>query len=106
MSGRQRTKETRALPAITATLKRALPDLAAEFGVRSLGIFGSTVRGEAKRGSDLDVLVEFDRAPSLFRFLELEERLGELLHARVDLVMKDALKPEIGRRILREVVPV
>ena len=94
------------IPEITATLRHALPDLAAEYGVRSLGLFGSIVRGEARRGSDLDVLVEFSRTPSLFRFLELEERLGKLLHVRVDLVMKDALKPEIGQRILREVVPV
>ena len=94
------------IPEITATLRRAMPDLATQYGVRSLGLFGSAVRGEARLGSDLDVLVEFSRTPTLFRFLDLEEHLGKMLHVRVDLVMKDALKPEIGRRILREVVPV
>jgi predicted nucleotidyltransferase len=77
-----------------------------EFGVRNLAIFGSYVRGEQHPGSDLDVLVEFDRVPSLFRYLELEEVLSTIAGVKVDLVMRRALKPRIGRRILAEAVAV
>ena len=50
------------------------------------------------------MLVEFVHAPSLFEFVDLEERLSALLGVRVDLVMKDTLKPLIGQQILNEVV--
>ena len=71
-----------------------------------MGLFGSYVRGEQRSGSDVDVLVEFNQTPSLLQFLALEHELTDALGVRVDLVMKDALKPAIGRHILREVVPV
>jgi len=48
--------------------------------------------------------VEFTEEPSLFEFIELEGRLSALLGVKVDLVMKDTLKPFISRRILKEVV--
>ncbi|NGZ61166.1 MAG: DNA polymerase III subunit beta, partial [Nitrospira sp. LK265] len=47
---------------------------------------------------------EFTEEPSLFEFIELEGRLSALLGVKVDLVMKDTLKPFISRRILKEVV--
>jgi hypothetical protein len=80
------------------------PELAEEYGVVGIGIFGSCVREETSAASDIDILVEFERPPGFFKFLELEERLGEWLGAKVDLVTKAALKPRIGRRILGEVV--
>lgn len=91
---------------ILSTLRDHLPELQDAYGVCYLGLFGSYVRGEAKRKSDLDLLVEFDRAPTMFEFIRLERRIGELLGAKVDLVMRTALKPAIGARILEEVVPV
>ena len=67
---------------------------------------GSYLRGEAKEGSDLDILVEFkpDAKISLLEFVELENYLSDLLGVKVDLVEKSALKPRIGKRILSEVV--
>jgi predicted nucleotidyltransferase len=87
-------------------LRARLPELRKTYAVRSLGIFGSYVHGRQGKRSDLDVLVEFSRPPTLLQFIRLERELGVLLGARVDLVMKSALKPAIGERILREVVPV
>ena len=81
-----------------------LPELTDRYGVESLGIFGSLVRGEQREDSDLDILVEFSRTPGLFDFVALKIELTELLEADVDLVMKRALKPHIGERILKEVV--
>jgi uncharacterized protein len=80
------------------------PELRRDFRVREIGIFGSYIRGEENEGSDLDILVEFEDAPSLFKFIQLERYLGQVLKIKVDLVMKDALKPVIGERIMREVV--
>ncbi|MGB9730056.1 MAG: nucleotidyltransferase family protein [Thermoprotei archaeon] len=79
-------------------------ELRRKFKVKEIGIFGSFVRGEQKKRSDIDILVEFEEAPSLFEFMELEEYLSKLLGLKVDLVSKDALKPRIGERILKEVV--
>jgi predicted nucleotidyltransferase len=87
-------------------LKGLLPDLQRSFGVRSLGIFGSYIRGQQNRKSDIDILVDFDREPTLFAFIRLEKRLSNELGLKVDLVMKNALRPAIGRHILSEVVPV
>lgn len=84
-------------------LKRHLPELQTRFDVKTLGVFGSYVRGQAKARSDLDILVEYEIAPSFFTFIELEEYLTQLLGVKVDLVLKSALKPAIGRRILSEV---
>lgn len=85
-------------------LRRHLPELRKRFRVRSLGIFGSYVSGAPRKGSDLDVLVEFVEEPSLFEFLELEASLSKAMGINVDLVMRSALKPRIGRHILSEVV--
>jgi uncharacterized protein len=87
-------------------LKEQMPALAERYAVRSLGIFGSYVRNEQSRRSDMDILVEFERAPDLFKFMELEEHLAKQLGVKVDLVPRRALRGEIGARILSEVVLV
>ena len=89
-----------------AVLHEHLPDLRERYGVASLGIFGSYLRGEENEASDLDLLVEFDRSLGLFEFIALEQHLSDSLGVKVDLVMKRALRKRIGRRILDEVVPV
>jgi uncharacterized protein len=71
-----------------------------------LGIFGSYIRGEQKEDSDLDILAEFSKEPDLLEFIGLKQELSEMLGVEVDLVMKGALKPRIGKRILEEVVQV
>ncbi len=91
---------------ILATLRAHLPELQRRYGIRSLGIFGSYIRGEHRKRSDLDILVEFEQAPTMFQFLDLQDYLAALLGVKVDLVMKSALKPTIGENILEEVVPV
>ena len=87
-------------------LREELPRLRREYAVLSLGLFGSYVRGEQRRGSDLDVLVEFSEIPGMLRFLDLERDLSRLLGVAVDLVQKEALKPAIGKRIREEVLPI
>ncbi len=73
-----------------------------EAGVKSIQLFGSAVRGEARPDSDLDILVEFSRPIGLQAFIRLKQRLAELLGRPVDLVTPDALKPELRDGIRRE----
>ncbi len=87
-------------------LHEELPFLAARYHVASLGLFGSYLRGTQRPDSDLDVLVSFSAVPSLLRFIELENYLSDLLGVKVDLVLREALKPSIGERVLPKVVPV
>lgn len=91
---------------LQAKLRGLLPTIAGRYHVASLALFGSYVRGDQNRGSDLDVLVTFSRTPGLLKFVELENTLSDELGVKVDLVMPEALKPEIGRRISAEAVPV
>lgn len=81
-------------------------ELRHKFKVKNIGVFGSYVRGEQKRASDVDVLVEFEEPVGLFEFMALENYLSDLLGVKVDLVSKKALKPHIGERILQEVVMI
>ena len=88
------------------TLRNQLPSLAEQYNVATLEVFGSYVRHEQRKDSDLDILVTFSKPPSLFKFIRLENHLSDTLGVKVDLVMKDSLKPAIGKNILREAVSV
>ena len=97
------TAESVTLDRLLSRLRVHLPDLSARYQIASLGIFGSYIRGEQRPDSDLDLLVEFREPPSLLQFIRLENELSDVLGMDVDLVMKSALKPAIGRHILEEV---
>lgn len=74
--------------------------------VRELYVFGSFARSEAGQASDLDLLVEFEPGVrvGLFAFARLQRQLCKLLGKKVDLVTKDAIRPEMREEILREAV--
>ncbi|MEO2083208.1 MAG: nucleotidyltransferase family protein [Desulfurobacteriaceae bacterium] len=92
------------LERVVAVLKEHKGKLRVDFGVKEIGIFGSVVRGELKEDSDIDILVEFEKPIGLLRFIELEDFLSRLIGRKVDLVSKKALKPYIGKHILKEVL--
>jgi predicted nucleotidyltransferase len=83
-----------------------LAALRTRYPIREMGVFGSWVRGEQTDGSDLDVRVDLDDGITLIAFVGLQLALADALGMRVDLVMKEGLKPRIGERILSEVVRV
>lgn len=89
---------------IEKTISAHKHELQHTFNVKQIGIFGSYVRGEQKKTSDLDILVEFKKPVGLFHFMDLEEYLAKLTGIQVDLVSKKSLKPRIGARIMKEVV--
>jgi predicted nucleotidyltransferase len=96
-------QERKKLKKIEKLLKENKLLLTKQFKVKEIGIFGSVVRGEDKERSDVDILVEFEEPIGFFKFLELEEYLSDLIGRKVDLVSKKALKPRIGKHILKEV---
>src|SRR3989338_8102748 len=74
-------------------------------GVRRLGLFGSTVRGERSPSSDLDFLVELERN-SFDAYMDLKFFLEDLFQCPVDLVLSDTIKPQLRNDILKEAVYV
>jgi predicted nucleotidyltransferase len=94
------------LEEIKNKIRENMPILRDKYKVKTIGLFGSYIRGEQSRGSDIDILVEFYETIDLFTFIELENFLSETLGIKVDLVMKDTLKPRIKDNILREAVTV
>lgn len=88
---------------VEAILRAEKPHLKKKFFVKEIGIFGSYSRGEAKAGSDVDILVEFSK-PVGWEFIDLKEHLEKLFGKKVDLVTVKALRPEMKKEILREVL--
>jgi hypothetical protein len=73
------------------------------FGVRRLGLFGSAARGEAAEGSDLDFLVELEKK-TFDNYMDLKFFLEDLFGCKVDLVIKENLKPRLREPILKETI--
>jgi uncharacterized protein len=94
------------LEELLVKLRALLPTLIPQYHINTLEIFGSFVRNEAHADSDLDLMVTFEQVPTLFQFVALENYLSDSLGIKVDLVMKDSLKPFIGQHILSEARPV
>jgi predicted nucleotidyltransferase len=80
--------------------------IAADLGANNVRVFGSTVRGEARPDSDLDLLVTLEPGRSLLDLVELTDSLGAVLGRKVDVVTDDGLYWLLRRRILREAVPL
>jgi len=93
---------------IKETLSKHVEELRRNYQVKDIGIFGSYVRGEQKKKSDIDILVEFEESSklSLLDFIGLENYLTDILGVKVDLVEKKTLKPRIGKHVLEEVVTI
>lgn len=92
------------LEEIKEILAKHKSELKEKFKVKEIGVFGSYVRREPRKRSDIDILVEFEEVPGLFKFLELEDYLSAILGVKVDLVRKKALREELKDRILQETV--
>jgi uncharacterized protein len=85
-------------------IRRNMPELRKKYRVRRIGVFGSYVRGEQRKRSDLDLLVDYYEVPSLFEFVSLQIYLSDLTGKKVDLVRQPSLRPSIRKRVLQEVV--
>jgi len=92
------------LEKLKETLAEHKEELTKKFKVKDIGIFGSYVREEQTKKSDVDILVTFYETIDLFTFVELENYLSDILGAKVDLVMKEGIKPRLKEKILSEAV--
>ena len=85
-------------------IKSVQNELNANFSVEEIGLFGSYVRGEENENSDLDILISLkeNHNVGLIKFNSLKEFLSDLLNIKVDLVIKDGIKPALKNYILNE----
>lgn len=88
---------------IREKIYKQLPLLKEKYHVKKIGIFGSFVSGGQKRGSDLDILVEFETPIGFFDFIRLENLLSRTLGEKVDLVSKKAIKSAVKKEIFKQV---
>ena len=82
------------------------PVLKEKYRVKDISIFGSYARGEQKRNSDVDILVNFKADASLFDFMALADFLEQRLGIDVDLVSEKGLRDELKDNILKEAVTI
>jgi uncharacterized protein len=85
-------------------IRRRVCPILKKHGALRAGLFGSAARGEMRRRSDIDILVELAQTVSLFDFVGIKIELEEALGRRVDLAEYDALKPRIREQVLAEEV--
>jgi uncharacterized protein len=92
--------------AVLKILQQKNAELAKQFGVRSLSLFGSVARNEATSTSDVDLLVEFSRPVGYFGLFALQDYLETILGCPVDLGTFDSLKPYMRERVMRDLIHV
>jgi len=85
-------------------IKRKILPILKRYEVKRVGLFGSFVRGEIRKDSDIDILVKIDKDISLFDFVGIKLEIEEALGKKVDLVEYDTIKPILKERILNEQV--
>ena len=79
-------------------------DLREKYGVKSIAVFGSTARGEARPDSDVDVLVDFEKPSGLFKFVNLGSYLEDKLGQEVDLATPGALRSPVRERVYEDLI--
>ena len=78
--------------------------IAARHGARKVRVFGSVARGEARRGSDIDFLVEMDEGRSLLDHAALILDLERLLRRPVDVASERGLRPPVRKEVLKDAI--
>ena len=100
----QRKVKVTSLEEIKEIIERHRPELKRRFHVEKIGVFGSYARGDQKKRSDVDFLVTFDEAISLFDRVDLIIYLKELLGRKVDVIPHDNLRPELREYVLKDLI--
>ena len=74
-----------------------------QFDVTNIGVFGSVIKGTVHSSSDIDILVDL-KEPTFDKYMDLKFFLEDLFEKKVDLVLKDSIKPRLKNSILKEVI--
>ncbi len=88
---------------IEEKIRKVKPILVREYGVKSIGYFGSYAKGNSNESSDVDMLVDFSSSIG-WKFFDLKEYLEEVIGQDIDLVTPGALKKRLKESILRDIV--
>lgn len=96
----------KSLSEILKKLKSILPEIQEKYSVNTIELFGSYAINQQSNKSDVDLLVTFQRVPGLLKFIELENFISDTLEVRVDLVIKDSVKPVLKSYILPQTISV
>src|SRR3990167_3537838 len=91
---------------VISTIRQQSDQIAKDYHVRKIGVFGSVARDEQNQKSDVDILVEFSKPVGFFKFIDLEDYLSKVLKRKVDLVTNKSLKQAIKDQILKELIYV
>jgi uncharacterized protein len=94
------------LAEIQETLRKHSAELRERYGITSLSVFGSVVRGEARENSDIDILAVFERPIGMLALCSAENYLISLLGVEVDLIPREDVRPELRERVYAEAVLV
>ncbi len=94
------------LKEIKEILEKHKKEVSRKYKVSEIGIFGSFVHGVQKKKSDIDILVEFEELPDIYMYIDLGDYLRKILKRKVDLIRKEAIRPELKKKILKETVYV
>ncbi len=89
-----------------ADIKKKVLPILKEAGVIRSSLFGSVVRGEAKKSSDIDILIEPPKGMGLFEFIDLQHKLEDALKRKVDLGEYSTIKPRLHDNILNSAVQI
>ena len=83
---------------------KTLVSFLTKHGANKIGIFGSVARGEERIDSDIDILIEFKKTPSLFEVVRIEQEISDIIGKKVELITEKSLSPYIKDSVLKEVV--
>lgn len=84
--------------------RRVILDIAARHGARSVRIFGSVARGDARDDSDIDLLVDLEPGRSLLDLIAIKQDLEDALRTPVDVVTEAGLSPYLRQKVLDEAI--
>lgn len=84
--------------------------VAKQNGITYLGLFGSYARGEQKKDSDVDLLVDFDpnhyKHMSLFNLIDVEDKISQVLSKTVDLIPYDSLNKYVRPYAMKDLITI
>ena len=84
--------------------RKKILQIAARHGAHKVRVFGSVARGTARRGSDIDFLVEMEEGRSLLDHAALVRDLERLLKRPVDVASERGLRPPLRKEVLRDAI--